>query len=460
LEPRLPLPFERVDRYDVLFELGRGGMAAVFAARRSGPSGFGKLVALKLLLPHLASDQRFRELFLNEARLAAQLEHPNVVTVFDLAEHQGLPMLVMELVRGQSLRRALERLTAPALRLRFGIQVAVGVAEGLHAAHTAIATDGSALGIVHRDVSPENVLIGYDGRIKLADFGIAKARASSPATLTGELRGKLGYLAPEQITRSQPVGAKSDLWALGVMLHEVAYGNHPFVGETDAETLWNVINRSIRLPEQEPVPEALRELIRRCLTRETAERPESAQEVRRALGEIAESLGRQALAGARLPAADSDVGATLSGAFEQERAAEAERLVATGADNRTFTAEQASAEQASAERPSRRSLALRGVRAWLLLGVAVLLGSGLAWALRGEPRPLPEVVRPASVGAPAASVAAASSSLGWSVTARSVPSAQEPTVGAIITASSKPRAQPKSAVSARRSDPLLDNPYP
>jgi serine/threonine-protein kinase len=461
LVKQLPQPGDRIDRYEVLFELGRGGMSAVFAARRTGQGGFDKLLALKVLLPHIASDARFRELFLNEARLCAELEHPNVVSVFDLTEHEGLPLLVMELVRGQSLRTALEVL-APERRLAFGFRVMLAAAEGLHSAHRACKPDGTPLGIVHRDISPENILIGYDGRVKVADFGIAKGRFTSPVTITGEIRGKLAYLAPEQITRDEDVSPRTDIWALGIVLYEIIYGRSPFLGETDAETLWNITARAPTFAAGDGVPEPLVDLMRECLSRRAAERPGSAREFGRRL----ESAITERYA--------CDVGEELSRAFERQRLEQAERL--TGGEASPSPAREIDAAGEASVGPVETAplRARTGAPLWLALGSLVPLAAVLAWRWSGaQASSDAEAPVPAAAASGFVTAAAPASALPemaqkplelapGAASSIPVPSSRAPLPSAAQRSRSRARAvAPASAASAAsKSSPLLDNPYP
>ena len=239
----LPSRGEDVDRYRVLGEIATGGMAAVFAAQRRSLAGFERLVALKVILPHLASDRYFVDMFLDEARIASRVHHANVVQVFDVVEHDGLPCIVMELLGGRSFASLLQRGEHVPLPLR--LHVLARVAEGLHAAHATRGPDGESLAIIHRDVSPDNVHVGYDGHVKVVDFGIAAARGRLSSTRTGELKGKLAYLSPEQITSSPEIDEKVDVWGLAVMAWEAVADERLFVGEGDAGTMWNVVHRPV-----------------------------------------------------------------------------------------------------------------------------------------------------------------------------------------------------------------------
>ena len=201
---------ETLGKYRLLGPLAAGGMGEVFLAEQEGPHGFRRRVVVKRLLRHLASDPGFVEMFLNEARVAALITHPNVAQIVELGEADGAYFIAMEYVRGRSLRRLLGKLRARGEKVPPPIAVAIvaGVLHGLHAAHTLVDDEGNPRGCVHRDVSAENVLLSVDAAVKLVDFGIAKALSASTARGTS-LRGKYGYLAPEQY-RNEPLDPRTD----------------------------------------------------------------------------------------------------------------------------------------------------------------------------------------------------------------------------------------------------------
>ena len=241
----IPFPFGRrtVGRYELLFPLASGGMASVFLGRLSGMAGFEKLVAIKIIHPHLIEQEEFVEMFLDEARLSAQIHHPNVVEIFEVGEEDGVYFMVAELVRGQSLKDLLGAMTRLGKRVepRIFLSIMVQVCEALHAAHTLDAADGSPLGLVHRDVSPSNILISYDGFVKLIDFGIAFAEGRITSTRSGVVKGKFGFMAPEQL-KGNAIDRRSDIFSLGVVLYLMASGKHPFKGNTEGEQVNLVLN--------------------------------------------------------------------------------------------------------------------------------------------------------------------------------------------------------------------------
>jgi serine/threonine-protein kinase len=293
-------------------------MAAVYAVRRQHASGFDKLLALKVMLPHLATDERFTGMFMDEARIASQIQHSNVVQVFDVGDNEGLPFLVMEFLRGRSLSAVLRAggLSRPML-----YWILANAAEGLYAAHRAKGPDGSPLSIVHRDVSPQNIHVGYDGQVKVVDFGIAAARGRITATKTGELKGKMAYLSPEQITQPRSVDHRADLWAFGVMLWEVSTGQKLFRGDNDGRTVYNVLNKKVeRLSSiAADVSEEVSDLVASCLERQAHLRPLDA-------GHVARALRAAAVAEGGCDAAA--VAAYMSETFAAAKATEEERIAA------------------------------------------------------------------------------------------------------------------------------------
>src|SRR5262245_26552316 len=194
-------PVRWVGKYRILSELGRGGMSNVYLAVARGPGGVNKLVVLKAVLPELASEPGALTMFLDEARLAAQLNHPNVVQTYEVGTEGDRHVIVMEYLEGQSLSGILRRADQAnnPLSLALHLRIVINALEGLHYAHELCAYDGAPLMLVHRDISPQNVFITYEGQVKVLDFGIAKATSSSTHTATGIVKGKIAYMAPEQI---------------------------------------------------------------------------------------------------------------------------------------------------------------------------------------------------------------------------------------------------------------------
>jgi eukaryotic-like serine/threonine-protein kinase len=241
----------RFGRYEVLSRLGGGGMADVWIARQSGRFGFTRYVALKTIRSEHAANESVRSMFLDEARLAARVRHVNVVDVLDLGEESGIVYQVMELVEGDSLTGLLARFRrkrgfTASFPIPLSLRVVVDAARGLHAAHELRDDDGRTLVLVHRDVSPQNVLVGTDGIAKISDFGIAKALALLGETTTAPdaIKGKLGYLAPEQLAR-RGIDRRVDVYALGIVLWEMLAGTRLFSGSDVIEVLGRAVTAKI-----------------------------------------------------------------------------------------------------------------------------------------------------------------------------------------------------------------------
>jgi serine/threonine protein kinase len=264
----------RIGRYEMWEPIASGGMATVHLGRILGPAGFSRTVAIKRLHDHLAHDPEFVTMFLDEARLAARIQHPNVVSTLDVVAEEGELFLVMDYVPGDSLSPLIHGTTQPAEPIPLAIVSSVmsGVLNGLHAAHEARTDRGDSLDIVHRDVSPQNILVGVDGIARIADFGIAKAVARMHSTQDGKVRGKLAYMAPEQLNRGH-VDRRTDIYATGVSLWEMVASKKLFTGEEPGAIIAAVLSGTAP-PMSElrvDVPSALDEVVRRA----TAIRPDA-----------------------------------------------------------------------------------------------------------------------------------------------------------------------------------------
>jgi eukaryotic-like serine/threonine-protein kinase len=269
-------------KYVLLKRLALGGMAEIFLARQSGAAGFQKLVVLKRILPQFSSESSFVEMFLDEGRLGATLTHPNIVQIYDLGEAEGAYFIAMEFVAGQDLymisRKALER--GPPVPPAIAARIVANMAEGLHCAHTAKDFKGNALNIVHRDVSPSNVIVSYDGAVKLLDFGIAKAESQTTKTQGGTLKGKYSYMSPEQI-RGEPLDGRSDVFALGIVLYESITGRRLYKGSSELSIINAVLNGDVRAPSSlvPEIPSELDSICLKALEKNIKKRYASAQEM-------------------------------------------------------------------------------------------------------------------------------------------------------------------------------------
>lgn len=280
-------PGTQLGRYTVLRRFAVGGMAELYLAHQRGAEGFAKLVALKRILPHLASEPQFTQMFLDEARLAATLHHPNIAAVLDFGEHEGEHYLTMEYVHGRHLLDVLRAHAGRPLPLPVALGIVSDVARALHHVHEQRGHDGRPLGLVHRDVSPSNVLISYDGGVKLTDFGIAKAMELTSATRTGTFKGKLGYSAPEQC-RGEAIDRRADIFALGILLYETTTGARCFSGPNEFAVLGRVA-RGDYVPPLEvdaEYPAWLTPVIARTLALDPAMRPPTAAALADELDEL------------------------------------------------------------------------------------------------------------------------------------------------------------------------------
>lgn len=287
--------------YEVVKRLGQGGMADVVLARRQGPGGFAKEMAVKRLLPEFASDRNFLDMFLQEARLAARINHPNVVQIYELGTEDGRYFIAMEYVLGWDLSTIIKRarrLERP-LPLEVVCRTGADICAGLHAAHTCVDEEGRSLLIVHRDVSPHNVMVSMPGISKITDFGISKAADSVRRTRPGELKGKLVYMAPEQVDDTLgEVDPRTDVFATGLCLYEMLTFEAPFKRGSELLTIEAVLKADVPdVREKRPdVPEALARAISRALSREQADRPRSARDLQLELERVAQTLPEPATA--------------------------------------------------------------------------------------------------------------------------------------------------------------------
>ncbi|EYF02128.1 serine/threonine-protein kinase [Chondromyces apiculatus] len=239
-------------RYQLLVPIALGGMATVWAARTTG--SFRKIVAVKLMRNELSDDDDFEQMFLDEASLISQIRHPNVVEILDLGEEDRALYQVMEWVDGEPLNVVLrEARNQGGIPLPILLRVIKQVCAGLHAAHELRSPDGTLAGLVHRDVSPQNILIGYDGMVKVVDFGVAKAALNKQTTRIGSLKGRAPYMAPEQL-RGDPIDRRTDIFALGIILYQVLTGKHPFQGDTDFEIMRRITSGGPPTPPRSIVP--------------------------------------------------------------------------------------------------------------------------------------------------------------------------------------------------------------
>jgi serine/threonine protein kinase len=281
-----------LDRYRSLYAIGRGGMGVVEVALEQGENGFERVCALKRLLPEGARDKRHTEMFLREARLAALLSHPNVVHGFAFGEVDGEFFLAMEYVEGETLSRLLNTLREKNEKLTAGLAafMVAEICEGLHAVHELKDDSGTPLHVVHRDVSPHNVMISYEAGLKLLDFGVAKIEAEPGLTRTGEVKGKTAYMSPEQAMGEAALDLRSDLYSVGAVLFECVSGRKMWEG-TEMEVLRHLaLDEPPKLEEADPkAPAELCALYTKLVSKNPTDRPASAEDVASELRAFAES---------------------------------------------------------------------------------------------------------------------------------------------------------------------------
>lgn len=307
-------PLHQLDgKYRVLAQLGQGGTANVSLAALRGPSGFNKLVVLKSMKHSLKSEPEFARMFMTEARLAARLNHPNIVQTNEVFEFHGLPVIVMEYLEGQPLSNVLVRGAGKdCFTLAMHLRVLCDTLGGLHYSHELEDYDGTPLGVVHRDVSPHNVFVTFDGQVKLLDFGIAKLAGSHSETTTGVIKGKLRYMSPEQIA-AEGVDRRSDIYSVGVMLWEALTGGKMWHGLSEATVMNRVLGGQIaRARDVNPaIAPELERIVEKALASEPDQRFATALEMQTALEEYIDAHDD--------PPHHREIGKAVATLFQDER---------------------------------------------------------------------------------------------------------------------------------------------
>jgi eukaryotic-like serine/threonine-protein kinase len=282
-------PGQTIGRYEFLIPIAEGGMASVWAARLKGSRGFQKTLAIKMMLSSLSENPQFEEMFLDEARLAAAIRHPNVVEIFDLGEESEVLYIVMEWVDGEPLstvfRTAKKRDGIP---IGVAVRIVADACAGLNAAHELKDDDGKLVEVVHRDISPQNILVTYDGNVKLVDFGVAKAAGrEADKTSAGTVKGKAPYMSPEQAL-GKDIDRRTDIFAMGIVLYQLTTQKHPFRGESDLITLRNIIDKPCPPPSSivPGFPRPLEAVILKSLDKNPAKRFQTAAEFEAALDRV------------------------------------------------------------------------------------------------------------------------------------------------------------------------------
>jgi len=288
---------QKFGKYTLLDRIAIGGMAEVFLAKQSGVEGFEKTLALKRMRPQLSGNENFIRMFLNEAKLAAQLSHPHIVQIYDLGKIGDSYFIAMEYVHGQDMSRIIPKCQKNniAFPLEYALKIASATLEALHYAHYKRDDLGQPLCIVHRDISPENILVGYSGAIKIADFGIAKATTSiheSDTPKSGEIKGKLAYMSPEQIMNKN-VDHLSDIFSLGVVLYEWVSGYKLFAADNDLSIINSIIEGKIYSPSyfKEGIPAEVERILLKSLEKDKKKRYQSAFDMQCDIDAFLNSLG-------------------------------------------------------------------------------------------------------------------------------------------------------------------------
>jgi eukaryotic-like serine/threonine-protein kinase len=414
-----------IDRYLVHAPIASGGIATVYFGRLRGPHGFSRTVAIKKLHPQLAADPDLVASLLDEARLASKVRHPNVVPTLDVVSEGNEPLVVMEYIHGDSLIALIRAALKRSQRVPPAIAAAIvrDVLRGLHAAHEARDEAGVPLRIVHRDVSPQNVLVGVDGVSRVVDFGVAKAVGRLQVTRSGEVKGKVPYMAPEQLMDGASVGPRADVYGAAVVLWETLTGKRLFRAENDAAIVLQVMTSAVDAPSRvvDGIPPALDAVVLRGLARDAGGRYESARDMADAI--------EQAIA----PASSEEVSAWVKEMAGDTLAARAARV----AELETL------AEPATTPTATKRSLW------WLLL--AIPLVAAVAYAARARaraPAPAPaSAPAPAPASAPAPAPASAPAPALVSASASAPASVAKPAVKK--TPPPKPNCKPPYTIDAQ-----------
>jgi hypothetical protein len=461
-------PPKSVSRYAVFRELASGGMASVYYARLMGPSGFKRTVAVKRPHARLATEPDFAKMFIDEARVASRIHHPNVVATLDVIEAPDELGLVMDYVHGESLSRlaAAARKREERISLPIASAIVLDMLHGLHAAHEALDEDGRPLGIVHRDVSPQNVLVGADGVTRIVDFGIAKAAGRLHTTRDGAVKGKYAYMAPEQL-KAQGVSARTDVYATSVVFWELLTGKALFRGANEGEEIYNSLEAVVPPPSSvhPDLPKVFDEIVLRGLDRDPDKRYPSARamaiEIERAAPAVRPSevaAWVQRLAGEAL-AARAAVIAEMEGSGKELVAVAAQRAagradvtttsmgsrlrsdVESQVSNVGVVAEQSSGPMSARPRSGRR----------LVIATVALLLVAASYGARSFVR-APSSSASADAAPPLPGLARTVPSAEVAASAAPIPSASVAASAGIVDASAPPAASAKSSRPRRPAD--------
>jgi serine/threonine-protein kinase len=426
---------EAVGKYRIVLPLGQGGTADVYLAVAEGPSGFTKMVVVKVLRKSLASDAEFRLMFVSEARLAARLHHSNIVQTNEVIEVDGAPVLVMEYLDGQPLSQVIVRGKQEGFTLAMQLRVLADALAGLHAAHELADFDGTPLGVVHRDVSPHNLFVTLEGHAKVLDFGIAKLERSLVETEVGMVKGKLRYMAPEQIAGDK-LDRRADIYAAGVILWEALTGERMWKASSEHDIRQRVLAGDLPMPEtvRATVPAPLARICRHALSRARGDRHATARQLADELEAAMAELG--------MTPSHREIGATVARLFADVRAETKHAIesklgrasLAVGLPAVTDTGE-TRVLRAAVARPRRRRLALAAGAGAAALAVIAFA----AWRSGSAPTETDAVAGAAKDLAPAASAApAAKPQTSLTATSPDGKATPDETAAAATTAGPKP----------------------
>ncbi|MBK7579374.1 MAG: protein kinase [Myxococcales bacterium] len=445
-------------RYEVVRPIAQGGMATVYLAKILGEGGFERLVAVKVMHPHIANESEFVSMFLDEARLAARIRHPNVVPTLAVERNADGLFLVMEYIEGHPLHAILRAaLTAKRyLSIPVALRIVVDLLEGLHAAHELEDESGHHLDLVHRDVSPQNVLVGSDGVSRITDFGVAHARARLATTQGSGLKGKVAYLSPEQLLTVAKVDRRSDVFAAGIVLWESLTGRRLFRGETEGQTIAQIMGGAKRAPHQvrPDIPELISQACMKALASEPENRFQTAVELADALEAAANEVGitlakpREVAAEiTALEVPDQKIDATKvrlgPGSAESSSGISPPAAAGTGLSQGSTTAAGSALSTVPGEPPRNRGR-------WLAVGVvgALLIGGGsLAIAMRSAVSATSPTSRPETAAT-------------GSLAAREEPPKEQPKPEVTALPSAEPEEQPAPSASAAPSANAASAPTP
>jgi serine/threonine protein kinase len=281
-------------KYHLLERIAVGGMAEIYKAKIFGAEGFEKLMVVKQILPQYAQDPDFVKMFIDEAKIAVSLSHGNIVPIYELGKIDGVYFIAMEYIDGRNLGEILEHSAQHrrAIPIDIALYITMEICNGLDYAHRKSAPDGTPLHIIHRDISPQNILISYDGEVKIVDFGIAKAIYSSQTTKAGVIKGKFGYMSPEQ-ARGQPLDSRTDIFSTGILLFEMLTGSRLFSADSEVQTLENVKMARVPSPSRlsPSIPPMLDKIVFKALAKERGDRYQSADDLQKALAKFLYSQG-------------------------------------------------------------------------------------------------------------------------------------------------------------------------